>query len=107
MSSALVLAFAVVQAGFVYYAHSVALGAATQGVNAARGYNSSAGAGQAHAEAFLSQAGSGLVNQHVTVSRNGDRATVVVTGKAVSVLPGLTFSVRKTAYAPVELVTAP
>jgi len=105
--SALILAFTVIQAGLVYYAHSLALGAATQGANAARGYGSSAGAGDTHARQFLSQAGSGLLNQHVSVSRGGDQVTVVVTGKAVSVLPGLTFSVHTSVSSPVEKVTTP
>lgn len=106
-SSMLILAFAVVQAGLVYYAHSLALGAATQGVNAARGYQSSAGAGASHARQFLSRAGAGLLNQQVSATRSGTQATVVVTGRAVSVLPGLTFTVTKTAHGPVERVTQP
>ncbi len=106
-SAMLILAFSVVQAGLVYYAHSLALGAATQGANTARGYGSSAGAGQAKAQQFLNQAGDGLLAQNITASRTGAQATVVVTGKAVSVLPGLTFTVTKTAHGPVERVTAP
>ncbi|NUR24448.1 MAG: hypothetical protein HOV83_01100, partial [Catenulispora sp.] len=38
----LLLSFMIVQAGAVWYANSVALGAATQGATAARGYGSNA-----------------------------------------------------------------
>jgi Flp pilus assembly protein TadG len=105
--SALILAFTVIQAGLVYYAHSLALGAATQGANAARGYGASAGTGDTHAREFLSQAGSGLLNQHVSVHRGGEQVTVVVTGTAVSLLPGLTFTVSKSVSSPVERATTP
>ena len=106
-SAMFLLTFTVVQVALVYYAHSLALGAATQGVNAARGYQSSAGAGESHARQFLSRAGSGLLDEQVNASRGGEQVTVVVTGRAVSVLPGMTFTVRKSAHGPVERVTTP
>ncbi|BBH67111.1 membrane protein [Actinoplanes sp. OR16] len=103
----LVLGFIVLQAGFVFHAQSIALGAATQGVNAARGYHSSAGAGDRQARQFLAAAGTGLTNQNVTVGRSGTAVTVTVTGRAVALIPGLSFSIRRTAHGPVERVTQP
>lgn len=106
-SAMLLLAFAVVQASLVYYAHSIALGAATQGVNEARGYRANAAGGERHAREFLAAAGTGLNNQDVDVVRSAVAVTATVRGQAISVLPGLSFSVRKTAHGPVERVTQP
>ncbi|MBQ1053478.1 pilus assembly protein [Micromonospora sp. C32] len=103
----LLLTFAVVQTGLVYFAQSIALGAATQGVNAARGYQSTAAAGEARAAAFLSTAGAGLDNQQVVVTRTGSEARVTVTGKAITVFPGLNWTISKTAHGPVERPTSP
>ena len=106
-SAMLLLAFAVVQATLVFYAQSIALGAATQGVNAARGYQASAGSGQDHAREFLAAAGDGLTRQRVSASRSGTEASVTVSGRAISVLPGVSFPVRRSAHGPVERVTQP
>jgi Flp pilus assembly protein TadG len=103
----LMLAFITVQAALVFYAQSVALGAATQGVNAARGYLSNAGAGEDHARDFLTAAGTGLTGQRVSASRSATEVSVTVSGRAISVLPGLNFAVRRTAHGPVERVTEP
>jgi Flp pilus assembly protein TadG len=103
----LTLAFIVVQAALVFYAQSIALGAATQGVNAARGYQSSAGAGENHAQDFLAAAGTGLTDQRVSASRGGTEVSVTVSGRAISVLPYVNFTVRRTAHGPVERVTQP
>ena len=103
----LTLAFVVVQAALVFYAQSIALGAATQGVNAARGYQSSAGAGEDHARDFLAAAGTGLTDQRVSASRGGTEVSVTVSGRAISVLPYVNFAVRRTAHGPVERVTQP
>lgn len=106
-SAMLLLAFLVVQAGLTYWAHSIALGAATQGVNVERGYQASPGSGGAHAREFLGAAGFGLTDQQVAVSRTGTQVTVTVTGRAISVLPGLGFRVSRTAHGSIERVTTP
>ncbi|WP_444951012.1 TadE family protein [Micromonospora ureilytica] len=103
----ILLTFTVVQAGLIYFAQSIALGAATQGVNAARGYQSSAAAGETRATNFLSAAGAGLENQQVTVTRTATEARVTVTGQAITVLPGLTWTISKSAHGPVERPTTP
>jgi len=98
----LLLTFMIVQASLVWYAHSVALGAATQGANVARSHESSAGAGTAAAWRFLDAIGPALGEPEVRTTMAGDRVTVVVTGRARSVLPGMTFHVRQTASGPIE-----
>jgi Flp pilus assembly protein TadG len=103
----LVLAFIVLQAGFVFHAQSIALGAATQGVNGARGYQAGAGDGERQARQFLSAAGSGLAGSNVTVGRSGTAVSVTVTGRAVTLVPGLSFRISRTAHGPVERVTPP
>ncbi len=94
--------FALVQVPLVFHARSVALGAATQGVNAGRGFNAPTEAGSAAAHSFLDQAGPGLTDQNVTVIRGAQDVTVVVTGKAIPVLPGLTFTIRQSAHGSIE-----
>ena len=101
----LTLAFMIVQAGLVYHARSVALAAATQGVNVARGYQNDPQAGVTHAEQFLGRLGEGLKESNVTYridNTNGEAVVITVTGKAISVLPGLTFNVRQSARGSVE-----
>jgi Flp pilus assembly protein TadG len=99
-----VLTFAVVQVGLVFYARSLAHAAATQGVNAARAYGATDEAGPMEARAFLDQTGTGLQDQVITVRRVGSEVTVTVTGTAVSVLPGSTFAVQQSAHGSIEQV---
>ncbi|MEV4824534.1 TadE family protein [Micromonospora sp. NPDC049274] len=101
------LTFAVIQTGLIYFAQSIALGAATQGANAARGYQSSAAAGEGRATDFLSTAGVGLENHQVVVTRTETDAHVTVTGQAITVLPGLSWTVSMSAHGPVERPTTP
>jgi Flp pilus assembly protein TadG len=103
----LTLAFMIVQAGLVYHARSVALAAATQGVNVARGYENNPEAGVTHAERFLGRLGGGLRETDVTYgieneNTDGEAIVITVTGKAVSVLPGLTFNIEQSARGSVE-----
>lgn len=103
----IMVVFMVVQAGLVYFANSVALGAATQGVNAERGYHAAPGAGAASARDFLAAAGAGLNDQQVSVNRGGGQVRVTVTGTAITVLPGVSFSISRAAHGPIERVTQP
>ena len=98
----LLFTFMLVQASLVWYAHSVALGAATQGANTGRLYGSSAGAGRTKAMQFLDRVGPALTDPVVTSSTGGNQVTIVVRGKARSIIPGLTFTVTQSASGPVE-----
>jgi Flp pilus assembly protein TadG len=102
----ILLTFAVIQVGLVFHARSIALAAAAQGANAARAYGTGTNdAGRNKARAFLDQAGDGLSGQNVTVSRTATEVTVTVSGAAISVLPGLTFTVSQSAHGSIERVT--
>jgi Flp pilus assembly protein TadG len=101
----LVLTFSVIQVGLVFYARSLAHVAATQAVNVARGYGATDEAGRQKAVAFLNRAGDGLRNPTITIRRTGTEVTVTVTGSAISVLPGLRFTVQQSAHGSVERVT--
>ncbi|MDT0532171.1 TadE/TadG family type IV pilus assembly protein [Micromonospora sp. DSM 115977] len=103
----ILLTFAVVQTGLVFFAQSIALGAATQGVNAARGYQATAATGEARATSFLSAAGAGLEDEQVVVTRTATEARVTVTGRAITVLPGFSWTITKSAHGPVERPTTP
>jgi Flp pilus assembly protein TadG len=101
----LTLAFMIVQAGLVYHARSVALAAATQGVNVARGYQNDPEAGENNARRFLANVGDGLQDSEVThriESNNGQAVVITVTGKAISVLPGLQFDIEQSARGSIE-----
>ncbi len=56
-SAVLALTFLVIQVGLVLYARTIALAAASQGANAARGYGATDAAGHARATTFIDQAG--------------------------------------------------
>jgi Flp pilus assembly protein TadG len=103
----ILLTFAVVQVGLVFYARQIAMAAATQGVDAARGFDSNTADGRAQAQSFLSQAGDGLTDQNVTVVRNGQAVQVTVSGHAISVLPGFSFTVNQSAHGTVERISTP
>jgi Flp pilus assembly protein TadG len=98
----LLFTFMLVQAALVWYAHSVALGAATQGANAGRLYGSSASAGRTKAADFLHRVGPAMTDTVVTSQVRGNEVTVVVSGKARSVIPGMSFTVTQSASGPVE-----
>ena len=87
----LLLTFVLVQAGLWFYARSLALAAAQEGVTAGRAYDAPGAAGLVRARAFLyEQAGDSLTDTRV--SSAGTTAAVVritVTGRSLSVLPGL------------------
>jgi Flp pilus assembly protein TadG len=98
----LLLTFAFIQAAFVWYAHTVALAAATQGANTARLYGSSSAAGRTKAEEFLNNVGPALHDATVSATVSNNRVTVVVRGQAPTILPGMSFSVTQSASGPVE-----
>ncbi|MFI7026315.1 TadE family protein [Micromonospora sp. NPDC049900] len=103
----LLLGFGGFQVGIVYYANSIALAAATQGVNVERGYNAPPGSGADHANNFLTSAGMGLSHSQVSVTRTTTDVRVTVTGNSISLLPGMTFSISRTAHGSIERVTDP
>ena len=101
-SAMIVVTFVVIQVGLVYFARSIALGAATQGVTAGRAYGALPGAGENRAWDFLEQAGDGLTGQGVDVNQTAGEIEITVSGFAISVVPGITFEVSQSAHGSIE-----
>ncbi len=92
---------------FAFWAHAthIAQAAANQGVQTARAYGSTADAGIEDTNAILDQtAGSILVDREVTAFNADTSSTVTVTGKAATVVPGLSMPITVSVTAPRELV---
>lgn len=99
----LLLIMVVVQFGLWYHAEHVVQAAAQEGARAARAEGSSSDEGKARAERFLAATGGSIIDQPVVVvTRDTDHASVLVTGKAVAVIPGLHLGVRARAESPTE-----
>ncbi|MDG4794932.1 TadE family protein [Micromonospora sp. WMMD1082] len=113
----LLMLFASVQVAAVFMARSTALNAAQIGVNAQRLHQAPVGAGAERATTFLHQAGDWLVDWNdpgpscvaTATDPPGEPVgvTCTVTGRSLSVVPGVSFSVRQTAHGTVERWTAP
>jgi len=105
----LLVVFTVVQVGLWSYARSLALGAAQEGVAAGRAHDASAHAGRIRAEEFLaSSAGDSLRDRAVAVRREAGMLRVEVTGRSLSVLPGVPgLPVRQSAHGPLERYSTP
>ncbi|MFI5953352.1 TadE/TadG family type IV pilus assembly protein [Cryptosporangium sp. NPDC051539] len=97
--------FASIQVAAVFMARSTALSAAQEATTAERAFDAPAGAGEDRGRAFLARAGDWLSGGRVTVVRNGDQVTTTVTGSAISLIPGFTFTVSETAHGEVERFT--
>jgi hypothetical protein len=79
--------------------------AADQAAQHARQYGATAAVGQTQAQTVLASAvGNALNDATVSVDRTATTVTVVVSGTAVSVIPGFHPGVTATANAPVERV---
>ncbi len=105
----LLVVFTIIQVGLWSYARSLALGAAQEGVAAGRAYGAPAQAGRQRAESFLdATAGDSLLGSAVTSSATAATLRVEVSGRALSVLPGVPgLPVRQHAEGPIERYTAP
>ena len=104
----LLIIFGGMQGALLYYARSVALAAAQEGSRAAGAETGSAGLGQSVATGFVQRAGGSDVLQaaQVTASRSATVATVTVSGRSLSLVPGLSgLPVSQTASVPVERIT--
>ncbi len=105
----LLIVFTIIQVGLWSYARSLALGAAQEGVAAGRAYGAPAEAARARAQSFLdATAGDSLVGSTVTSSATASILRIEVTGRALSVLPGVPgLPVRQGAEGPIERFTTP
>ncbi|KAB1916847.1 TadE family protein [Micromonospora noduli] len=106
----LVLLFASIQVAAVFLARSTALNAAQSGVNAQRTYQASDGAGVDSASRFLRASGGWLVGwdrSGPTCVTTTTDVTCTVSGRSLSVVPGVDFAIQQTAHGTVERVTPP
>jgi len=105
----LLLVFTIIQVGLWSYARSLALGAAQEGLAAGRAHGASAQVGRDRAQQFLdAAAGDSLVGGAVAVTVDAIRVRVDVTGRSLSVLPGVPgLPVRQSAEGPRERFTSP
>jgi Flp pilus assembly protein TadG len=95
----------VVQAGIYWHARTLALAAAQQGLHAASALNGTTSHGQTQASGFLQRAGADgwLTEQAVTAERSRETATLTVTARAISLIPGLPgLPISQQATGPVE-----
>lgn len=95
--------FVAMQAALYYYAATVAGAAAQDGARVAAAYDSSGiGAGTAAASSALDQSRGSLSNYQVTGSADVSGPTVTVSGETLSLLPGMVFTVTRSATLPWE-----
>jgi Flp pilus assembly protein TadG len=104
----LLATFALIQGALYYHARDVALAAASDGLTAARARTGSGEEGRQAAAAFIQRAGGEdvLLGSAVSSVRRANTATVTVTGRTLSLVPGLPgWSVSQSASGPVERFT--
>jgi Flp pilus assembly protein TadG len=97
----------VVQYGVYAHARSVAIASAHEGARAAAAEQGTSSQGIRTAREFLAQAGGDdvLTAAQITGSRTAASATVTVSGRALSLFPGLPLRIQQEATMPVERLT--
>ena len=104
--AALIAILLIIQCGLAFHAQHIALAVAQEGARAARLYQATDADGAERANQALRALNSGgiLVDPRVSVTRSGnDSVQVTVSGGVVSMLPGLTLSIRpQVVQGPVE-----
>ena len=103
----LLLVFTIVQAGIYFHARTLAITAAQEGLRAASTVTGAADEGQDQAASFLTRAADGwITNPTINAQRTPTTATVTVTGRAISLLPGVPgLPIHQEATGPVERPT--
>lgn len=99
------LMFLGVQGALLYQGRTVALAAAQEGARAAAAESSSAGIGISAAYDYVSSTTVGLKGTVVTGNRSATQASITVSSRTVSVIPGFSPTVVQSASMPVERVT--
>lgn len=103
-----VLIMGILQFAIVAHAQNVAKAAAQEGVAAARRFDADAADGYAAANSALSGLGPRMLNERrVKVNRTQESASVTITGRVLSLVPGFKPAVSETATGPVERYVAP
>lgn len=108
MPAVILLVFGCVQLGAYFTARSLALTAAQAAVTAERKYDAEPGDGKQHAEQFLDQAGDWLTGVEISdPTYTDDQVSYVVTGTAITLVPGMSWNIRQSATGSLEQVTQP
>ena len=95
----------IIQYAVAAHAKHIAQAAANQGVQTARAHGSTADAGYADTQAVLDQtAGTILEDRSVDTELTDATATVTVTGRAMTVIPGIRLRVHTSVTAPRERI---
>jgi Flp pilus assembly protein TadG len=104
----LLLIMGVIQFALWQHATHVAEAAAQQALSVGRLQGETPAAGEAQADAVLAQVGAGvLTDPRVTATKTAAVTTVVVTGRATSVVGLFNLPVRAVASGPSEVLTTP
>jgi Flp pilus assembly protein TadG len=104
----LLLIMGVIQFALWQHATHVAQAAAQQALSVGRLQGETPAAGEAQGDAVLAQVGAGvLTDPMVTATKTAAVTTVVVTGRATSVVGLFSLPVRAVASGPSEVLTAP
>ena len=102
----ILLLFTAIQIAAVFIARSAALSAAQEAVSAQRAYQAPPGVGVEKANAFLANTGDWLTMTEVTPApAEAGEVAFTVSGRALSVIPGVAFPVSQTAHGTVERFT--
>lgn len=98
--------FGAVQVTTYFTARTVALSAAQVGVATERRYDAVPGSGRDRAEEFLAGAGDWLADAEVDQPvRTDEEVLVTVHGRALSVVPGVSWEIRQSARGTIERFT--
>lgn len=102
------LIMGILQFALVAHAQNVAEAAAQEGVAAARRFDAQSSDGVAEANSALDTLGPRMLHERrVSVARSQTTATVTVTGRVLSLVPGIKPSISETASGPVERYVPP
>jgi hypothetical protein len=100
-----VMLLVIVQFALYFHLRAVAQTAARHGLDHVRVVDGSTDAGIAATNEFLDQAGSSLDDRGVSAERGAVASTMTVSGRVVSIIPGLDLRVEVTVDAPTERVS--
>lgn len=104
----LMMMMAIVQFGLLAHARNVAEQAAQEGAASARRFDGTEASAKADALKYLTLLGpQTLTDRDVVVNRGAQNATVTITGKVLTLVPGLDLHVQESSTGPVERYVPP
>lgn len=104
----LMMMMAIVQFGLLAHARNVAEQAAQEGAASARRFDGTEASAKADALKYLTLLGpQTLTDRDVVVNRGAQNATVTITGKVLTLVPGLDLHVQESSTGSVERYVPP